>query len=159
MSVTLKTVSNGINKMLQGMRQREKALMGYFNRNVLEQYRNLQRNRWMTENVSESGIEWHKLSDDYAARKRKQFAAYPGQGTKKLVATNRLFKSVIGPGKDFRKVVTARGLYIATVTPYAKYVDEDRSFTTWSKKSEQELKLSVARFIFKGILKQSAELL
>lgn len=158
MSVTLRTVSDGINKILRGMRQREKALMGYFNRNVLEQYRNQQRKRWMTENASE-GQTWAALSPLYASRKRRQFAGYPGKGTKKLVATNRLFESVIGPGKDFRKVVTARGLYIATVTPYAKYVDEDRSFTTWSKKSEQELKLSVARFIFKGILKQSAELL
>ena len=133
--------------------------MGYFNRNVLEQYRNQQRKGWMTENVSETGKEWDKLDQTYAKRKLTQFASYPGGGRFKLVATNRLFESVIGPGKDFRKVVTPRGLYIATVTPYAKYVDKDRNFTTWSKKSERERSLSVAQFVFKGILKQSAELL
>jgi hypothetical protein len=140
------------------MRQRERALVGYFNRNVLEQYRNLQRKRWITENASE-GQEWAALNPTYSARKRRQFASYPGRGTKKLVATNRLFRGVIGPGEDFRKVVTSRGLYIATITPYAKYVNEDRNFTDWSTRSEHELKVSVAQFIFKGILKQSAELI
>jgi len=158
MSVSLKTVSNGINKYLNVMRQRERALIGYFNRNVLEQYRNLQRKRWMTENASE-GQPWAALNPLYASRKRRQFASYPGKGTKKLVATNRLFESVIGPGADFRKIVSSRGLYIATVTPYSKYVNEERSFTGWSKKSEHEIKMNIAQFIFKGIQKQSAELL
>jgi len=158
MSASLKTVSNGITRMLNGMRQREKALQGYFSRNVLEQYRNLQRRRWMTENASE-GQPWAALNSAYASRKRRQFASYPGRGTKKLVATNRLFESVIGPGKDFRKIATARGLYVATVTPYAKYVDEDRNFTTWSKQSIGEINRGIAQFIFKGIYKQAAELI
>ena len=158
MSASIKTVSDGITKMLRGMRQREKALMGNFNRNLLEKYRNQQRKRWMTENASE-GQPWAALDPTYASRKRRQFAGYPGRGTKKLIATNRLFESVIGPGKDFRKIVTPRGLYIATVTPYAKYVSEDRNFTDWSQRSIRERNKGIADFIFKGILRQSAELL
>lgn len=158
MSAALTTVSDGITKMLKGMRQREKALQSYLNRNVLEQYRNLQRRRWMTENASE-GTPWSSLNPDYARRKLRVFAAYPGAGTKKLVATGKLYQSVIGPGEGFRKIATPRSLYIATTVGYAKYVDEKRSITEWGDQSIAEIRLSVAQFVFKAILKQSAEIL
>jgi hypothetical protein len=157
MSIALTTVSDGITKMLKGMRQREKALQGYLNRNVVEQYRALQRRRWMTENASE-GQPWLALNPGYAARKRRIYASFEGAGTKKLIATGKLYKSVIGPGEGFRKVVTPRTLYLATTVGYAKYVDEKRSITEWSKDSVAEIRLSIAGFIFKGILKQSSEL-
>jgi hypothetical protein len=159
MSVKLSTVSDGITKMLKGMRQRERALQSFLNKNVLEQYRNIQRKRWMSENLSESGIKWTRLNAAYARRKRKQYAAYEGGGTKMLIATGKLYKSVIGPGDGFRKITTPRTLYLATTVDYARFVDEARSFTEYSPESVREIRLSVAKFVFKGILKQSAEIL
>lgn len=157
MSVTV--VGAGITKYLNGLRTREKALQGFLNRNLLEIYRNLQRRRWMTENVSEAGKEWTALNPGYAARKRKLFATYPGKGTKKLVATSNLFLSVIGPGKGFRKVTTPRSLYVGTTVEYAKYVNEARSFTEWSDRSQKEMTGAVARFIFKNELKNTPRIL
>ena len=159
MSASLTTVTDGISQVFKGMLQREKALQSYLNRNVLEQYRNIQRKRWMTENLSESGIKWTRLNVNYAKRKRKIYAAYEGSGTKMLVATGKLYKSVIGPGEGFRKIVTPRSLYLATTVEYAPHVNDARSFTEYSPASIREIRLSVARFIFKGILKQSAEIL
>ena len=159
MSASLTTVTDGISQVFKGMLQREKALQSYLNRNVLEQYRNIQRKRWMTENLSESGIKWTRLNVNYAKRKRKIYAAYEGSGTKMLIATGKLYKSVIGPGEGFRKIVTPRSLYLATTVEYAPHVNDARSFTEYSPASIREIRLSVARFIFKGILKQSAEIL
>jgi len=158
MSASLTTVSDGITRMLKGMRQREKALQSHLNRNVLEQYRAIQRRRWMTENASE-GQPWLALNPGYALRKKRQFAAYPGAGTKKLIATNKLFKSVIGPGEGFRKIVTPRSLLLSTTVEYAPHVNEVRSFTEYSRQSIAEIRNGVAQFIFKGILKQTAEIL
>lgn len=148
----LETLSRGITNYLKGLRQRERALQGFLNRNVLEMYRNLQRRRWMTENASE-GNAWAALNPGYAARKKKVYAGYPGKGTKKLIATNTLFLSVIGPGKGFRKVTTPRSLIIATTVEYAPYVNEIRPFTEWSKRSQKEITGAVAKFIFKNELK------
>lgn len=159
MSATLSTVSDGISKMLRGMRQRERAMQGYLNRNVLEQYRNIQRERWMTEGKSEGGVKWTRLNAAYARRKRKIYAQYEGAGTKMLIATGKLFKSVIGPGEGFRKVVTPTRLYLATTVDYASYVNEARNFSTLGPESEHEIKQGIAQFLFKGILKQSRELL
>lgn len=148
----LETVRAGITNYLKALRQREKALQGFLNRNVLEMYRNLQRRRWMTENASE-GKAWMPLNPGYAARKKKVYAGYPGKGTKKLIATNTLFLSVIGPGKGFRKVTTPRSLWIATTIEYAQHVDDARSFTQWSKRSQKEITGAVADFVFKNKLK------
>jgi len=153
----LQTVTAGITKYLKGLRQRERALEGYLNRNVLRQYQNLQRKRWITENVSE-GKEWAKLNPTYAAWKKKRFATYPGGGTKKLIASGTLFVSVIGPGKGFRKVTTPRSLYLATTIEYARHVNEARPFDQWSDRSRKEILNGISRFIFKGIQKSVSDL-
>ncbi len=157
MSVTLKTVSDGINKMLQGMLKRERALEGYFNRTILAEYKNLQRKRWMTENVSEDAPQWAALDPLYVIRKLGKYASYPGMGRRKLIATGRLYQSVIGMGPDFHKVVTNRGVRLYTSVPYAMAVDRDRPFTEWSEKSERMIKRRVAQFVFKNIIHRSAE--
>ena len=157
MSANLSTVKDGINQYLRGVRQRRSALQGYLNRNVLEQYRNAQRKRWMTENASE-GTVWTRLNPGYASRKKKQFAAYEGRGTKMLIATNKLFKSVIGPGNGFRKVTTPKTLTLSTSVEYAKHVDEARSFTGFGAKTMSEIYGGIAKFIFKGILKDVADI-
>lgn len=150
--ITTKTIYNGAQKTLRDMLTRERALQSYLNRNVVEQYRNIQRKRWMTQGDSE-GSPWRALDPVYAARKKRVFAGYPGGGTKMLIATNRLITGVIGPGGDFRKVTTPRSITIGTVTPYAKYVDEERTFTSFSSASLREIYTGIGQFLFKGIVR------
>jgi hypothetical protein len=150
--ITTKFIVKDAQKVLGDMLKRERAMQSYFNRNLLEQYRNIQRKRWMTQGESE-GSPWRALNPDYAARKKRVYASYPGGGTKMLIATNRLITGVVGPGGDFRKVTTPRSITLSTVTPYAKYVDEDRTFTKFGAKSLQEIYKGIGDFLFKGILK------
>jgi len=149
MKLSVLTVKEGVTRQLEGYLKRANAIEGYFNRVVVEQYRNIQRQRWMTENASE-GQMWEPLSPKYAKAKKSRFASYEGAGTKMLIATGKLKKSVIGPGEGFRKVTTPRSLTISTSVEYATHVNEDRSFTTYSEKSLNEIRRGVARFLFKN---------
>jgi len=141
------------------MLQRERALEGYFNRYILAEYKNLQRKRWMTENQSEDAPQWAPLDPLYVIRKLKKYGSYPGMGRRKLVATGRLYQSVIGVGDEFHKVVTNRGVRLYTSVPYAMRVDHDRPFTNWSDASEKMLKKRVANFVFKAITNRAAGIL
>lgn len=147
--------NDGITRQLQGYINRANALEGYLNRVVVEQYRNIQRSRWMTENASE-GDRWEALNPSYAARKRKAYARYEGSGTKMLIATGKLFKAVIGPGAGFRKITTPRSLTISVSgVDYAEYVDEARTFTTYSDKSVREIREGVARFVIRNQIRMA----
>lgn len=136
---------------LEGIVSRAKASRTFLNRNVLGWYRNVQRTRWMTENNSE-GTQWTALNPAYKKRKLTQFRGYPGNGNTMLMATGALFKSVIGPGPGFRKVVTDRQLIIGTSIPYASYVDEVRTFTTYGEESRRELLTQYAKFLAWGTI-------
>jgi hypothetical protein len=155
----LTVVSRGIEKQLQRYLDREAALQSYLNKNVVEQYRNIQRRRWMTENVSEDPKGWPSLNTQYAERKRKLFASYPGRGTKMMIRTGDLFESVIGPGKGFRKITTPRSLIISTTNPYAADANAMRDFTSYSAKTRADLYLGIAAFIFRGIQKRAGEVI
>lgn len=122
------------------------------NRNVVRAYQNLQRKRWMTENESE-GRKWEPLNPTYAKAKRKKWAAAPGGGRKMLIASGKLYQSVIGPGEGFRKVATPRQLIISTSVEYAVHVNEARPFTRWSRESIAEFQRMIKDFIFKNKLK------
>lgn len=54
-----------------------------------------QSKRWITEGASE-GVKWAPLNAKYAEWKKRQFAGYPANGEKMLIATGRLAESVIG---------------------------------------------------------------
>lgn len=116
----------------------------YANTVLVQKYVNAQRQRWMTENRSE-GRQWDRLNDDYAKRKRKQFSAYPGRGTKMLIATNNLFESVT---EKFQKVVTRKSLIIRISGPeYAPYVDEKRNFTRWGNKTISNMRQGWLKYV------------
>ena len=150
MSARLRTISDGVQKRLKGLIDREKAMQGFLNRDVVEAYRNIQRKRWVTENASEAGESgrWTALNADYARAKLKRFAGYEGGGKRMLIATGKLYKSVIGPGAGFRKVATNKSLTISTSVEYAQHVDEARSFTTYGKDSIRGLRTMIRNFMF-----------
>ena len=149
--ITVQVKSAGVEEWLKNLTLRSNSLTSFLNKNVVAQYRNLQRKRWMTENQSEAGTPpWMPLNPTYRTRKLKQFQSYPGRGTKMLVATNTLFKSVIGPGEGFRKIVTPKQLILGTTIPYATHVDELRTFTTWGDESRKIFSEMITDYIFKN---------
>lgn len=155
--ISLKKLSNGIEKNLQAKLQRANSLQSFLNRNVYAMYQNFQRTRWMTEGSSE-GQQWAPLSPTYAKYKLKRYSEYPGGGSKMLIATQKLFNSVVGPGQGQRKVVTNRQLTIYTNTDYANFVDEKRNFTKWSSNSMIIFYNAITSYVFKNILTDEAKI-
>jgi len=158
-TISLKTIEKGITDRLNGMLAREKAMQSFLNKNIVELYRNVQRARWMTENSTE-GQTWTALNPNYKKWKLVRFAQFEGGGQLMLIATGKLYKSVIGPGAGFRKVVTPRSLIISTNVDYAKHVDEGgkhvvaRPFTKYSEESKKLFRKAIAGFLFRGTITQ-----
>jgi len=148
--VNLTVTNNGVSLALTALIDRGRSMQSFLNRNIYRIYQNAQRTRWMTENESEGG-RWKGLNAKYERYKRKRFASYEGAGTKMLIATNRLYKSVIGPGNGQRKIVTNSSMVISTNVGYAKYVDDARSFSTWGPEFRAKIKQSIGDFIMYNI--------
>jgi len=145
----IEKLSNGIEKQLNGYVQRANAVEGYLNRVVVEQYRNIQRKRWQTQNASE-GTSWDPVTIDYGNWKRVAFADYEGAGLKLMIATGNLMRGVIGPGEGFRKVSTPRSLTLSTTVPYAGFANEARTFSTYSTESIQMITRGITSFIVRN---------
>lgn len=139
-----------INSRLDGIVSRGKSLRSYLNRVVYKQYQQAQIRRWNTENKSE-GAQWKPLNSDYAAYKRKKYASYPYSGSRLLVATGTLLKSVVGlDPKYHRKIVTNTGITIMTTLEYAPYVAKTRPFMKWSRQTKREIIDGMKRYLFTG---------
>lgn len=150
MKPSLKVTSNGASLKIGTMLDRAESMRSFLNDNIYRIYQNAQRDRWMTVNNSQ-GKEWRALDPVYAVLKRKIYATYEGGGTKMLIATGRLYKSVIGPGQGQRKIVTNRSLYIATGVEYAGFVDEVRPFTTWGDPFRKKVSKAISDFVMYNI--------
>lgn len=149
MAKGIKTVKQGITEQIKAMSKRASALDPFIQSQVMRMVMNAQTKRWITQNRSE-GTEWSPLNPDYAKRKLKQYANYPGGGRKILIATGALFESVTKFPPGF-KIVYKNTLTLFTPVPYAKYVDEARTFTTWSPNTRKRINTAVSRFVFKNI--------
>jgi len=148
--ISMSKLSNDISRRLDGMTVRSQAgLQAYLARNVYKQYQKAQMKRWQTQGSSGTG-QWAELSEAYAATKRVKFASYPGHGVTLLVATNRLQKSVIGTSGEHRLMVAERSIRIATVVPYAEYVNDARQFEKLGEKTTREILNGIKRFLAKG---------
>lgn len=149
MKPSLKVTSSGASMKLETMLDRGKSMQSFLNRNIYQIYQSAQRERWMTENSSQSGNgqRWERLDPTYAKRKRRIYASYEGGGSKMLVATGKLYKAVVGPGQGQRKIVTNSKLYISTNVPYAGNVDDARSFASWSPAFRARVMKAITDFI------------
>ena len=145
-------VLSGIEDQMKKMLDRSNRMQAYLDRIVYRQYQNAQRERWITENASE-GTPWAALNKRYKEYKKKAFASYPGGGSKMLIATGELFKSVIGPGGSHRKTATDKQLAIYWTTPYAVAVGDIRPFNVFSQKTMNGIYSGLAKFIIEGELR------
>jgi len=145
-------ISSGIEDQLKGMVDRSRDMTSYLNRVVYQQYKNAQRQRWITEGSSE-GPKWKALNKGYAKSKLTRFASYPGGGRHILIATGELQKSVIGPGGGHRKIVTDHSIEINWTTDYADKVNDVRPFSAFGNKTNQEIYDGIAKFLISGLMR------
>lgn len=150
----IKALNNTITEALEAMVSRASFTSGFLTRVVYPDYQNAQRTRWINENSGEdfAGGAWPALNVKYAEQKKKRFADYEGSGSKMLIATNRLQKSVIGPGEDHQRVIDATSIRINTRVPYAVYVDSVRSFSGWSPIFYSKIYKKYSDYIAKNII-------
>jgi hypothetical protein len=171
MATGITRTEKGITDRLDGMLNRSKGLRSFLNRNIYRMYQDVQKERWMTENVSE-GTKWKENSSfptfanwepegspfrkfwpqGYAQYKLYKYQNAPLKGRSVMVATGDLFQSVIGPGKGFRKVIEDRSITILTSIPYAKDADDVRTFTTYSLQTRKRFRKAIAQFVFNNFL-------
>lgn len=151
MSASIKTLVSGVKGRLKGLVERggrDEALISFLNVPVTNAYKEIQRRRWETENVSE-GQQWSLLKDArYKKWKSVTYGSDPTTGRPLLVASGRLKGSIIGTSREFKKVATRKGLTITTSVPYAAGVDQLRSFTTYSRETREGLRKMVRDFMF-----------
>jgi hypothetical protein len=72
-----------------------------------------------------------------------------------MIATNSLFKSVIGPGNGFRAIMTPRQFIVLTSVEYAREADERRTFMSWSDGTMKEFRRMISQYVFKDRVKGS----
>lgn len=149
------SISKGIEDQLNKMVQNANLVPGYLDRVVYKQYQVAQRKRWETENddVFSEGGAWRALDPVYEKYKRKKFSQYRGGGTKLLIATGRLFEGVIGPGSDHGRIVQENEIIVTTTVPYAKYVDEERTFSKFSPAFYSDLYSGLKDYLIKSLVR------
>ena len=136
MKMSFKVKHDRVTKHLEAMVKNTEgqSLKAFFNRQFYPEYQEAQIKRWKTEGASQ-GDEWDSLNPIYKKYKLKAFAKFPYSGRRMMIAEGLLFPSVVGESGGYhRKLISKDGIRIATVLDYALYVDDARSFSTWSKK-------------------------
>jgi hypothetical protein len=152
--ITYKQLEKNIENDLLQMVRRAHDFRGLFNRVLYPMFKKAQLARWSTENSSE-GQKWAPLNAKYREYKLDKFKESPPyNGTKMLIATNRLIDSVIGPSADHRKIVEPKRLIISTTVPYAKYVNEKRNFTHFGRITENRILNVVRLYVMKNKVTQ-----
>lgn len=147
--ITLKGIKKDVTRSLDEMMKRSGNASYFLQRVVLPKYIQAQTKRWQTENSSE-GTRWAKLTPAYKERKRTRFAAFPGQGTKTMIATSRLVNAVLLRNPSGRKMISRNKLMIAVDVDYAEYADEERTFTQFSRRFLKDIGTSYKTYVVTG---------
>ena len=153
--ITIEVKADQISDYFKGLTMRTDSLRLFLERNVYKAYQNIQRKRWMTQNTSE-GEQWETLkSKSYINWKKLHYRADEA-GRPILIASGKLFRSVVGPaGKDGHKMVaTNTSLIVGTSVEYAPMVNQtQRKFTGYSQTTINELETMISDFVFKNIVR------
>lgn len=152
-SAKITALEDGIKKSLDGMISRGKSTSSYLNRNLLQQFKDAQNQRFQTLNSSQ-GSTWAPTTQKYSNYKRKKFASYPGAGNALMVATGRLAAGAMGQdASNYYKTVTDRsftfGINLGTL-PYAKYPGVRRPFMSFSDDTLVDWYTGIQQYITKG---------
>jgi len=167
MKATYKKFSDGIKDRLDAMLSDGMDMRQLFARTIYPDYQKKQIRRWQKRSASE-GTTWDSLDKDYKKRKKTLFYDMPYRGRKDLIATGRLFASVVGatddktlsrtggkPG-DHRKIIKRLRMEIYTMVPYAGFVSERFDIMGFSDKTWDEWQGEMERYL-SGKHKQSSK--
>lgn len=146
--VTLESLHDNVTKRLQSMVDKTKSMQTYFARVAYPRYQRTQIERWMSENQSQMG-KWKPLTSLYARQKLSKYSGYDYGGTKMLIGTGILFKSVVGPGDGHGAKFTNTSMEIKTTVSYAPYVAAHRPFMEFSKATVQAWKKDMQEYVTK----------
>lgn len=131
MDVKLRKVQSTVDKKLSGMIKKFKSGQAFLQMQIYPRYLEHQQFRWQTENWGA----WKDLNSDYAEKKKRVYASYPGGGIRMMIATGRTINAVLGRNKFHRKIVTEKSLIVGIggTEPdgdleYAKYAGAMRPF-------------------------------
>lgn len=116
---------------------------------ILPQYIKAQMLRWQTKNVHKwfTGGEWKKLNPAYEKYKKRRFMAFPGKGTKMLVAEGRLLSATLLQNRNYSRSDIREGkLFVSTTLDYAEHVDKVRTITAFSQDFQDDLRDRVKRY-------------
>lgn len=149
----LQKTSDGITQSLLAMLDRGRSAGAYLDRVVWPKYQAAQIQRWETENASQ-GDTWKQLNPDYEKKKKVKFAAYPGAGQVKMVATSRLAQGAQGRNTEyFMRTVDESSIQVAinlSTLPYASYAAKSRPFMSFSAATLDEWTHGLAAYVMRG---------
>ena len=113
-------------KNLRAMIARGKSSRTFLQKHAYPTYIKAQMKRFSSENSSQ-GQQWAPLNPKYAAYKLNKYASATGGGRKIMIATGKLYKSIIGAGDGHFKVITDKEMIVGTSIPYATFPARTRS--------------------------------
>ncbi len=150
MDARITQLEQGIRFRLDGMVQRGKSTSAYLNRNLLEQFKNAQRERFQTENSSQQG-KWEPLDARYLKRRMRKF---PASGKAILVRTQRMAKGAQGLDSSYYYKTVSDNSFVFGINlgalPYAKYPGMVRPFMSFKKETLEEWHKGIGDYIFRG---------
>jgi hypothetical protein len=158
MHAGLKQTENKITKKLDDMVKRGRSGRYFITKEVYPRYQEYQVMRWKTENWGK----WPKLNPEYAKKKLVKHAGDPGQGRVMMIATSRLYGSVVGrvsngtpPTRGLEhhfRVITDTSLIVGISETegemqYAKRANASRPFFGFKPDFKKTLKDRYARYM------------
>lgn len=146
---SLEIVEDTALKNLRAMIKRGKSTRTFLQLKAYPIYIKAQMKRWMTENSSQ-GTAWAPLNKKYAEYKLKKYGAAVGGGKKMMIATGRLYQSIIGAGDGHFKLITDSAMIVGTTLDYAKYAASKRPFQKFNKDMIAQLKADWIKYMIKG---------
>lgn len=145
----LEVVEGQALKNLRSMIARGKSSRTFLQKHAYPAYLGAQRKRFQTENKSQSQ-QWAALNPKYAAYKVNKYASAPGGGRKIMIATGKLYKSIIGEGDGHFKLITDKEMVVGTSIPYATFPARTRSIMKFNPDFIRRLKEQWSQYLISG---------
>ena len=141
-------LSDGVSDRLNKMVEAGRSAKAFMTRNVFPRSQEYQMVRW----ASEDSGGWAPLNEKYAAYKKIKYAAFPGGGTKTMIATGELMNSVlVKAGSHGAAIFTDTGINISiNGLKYASFANEKRNFTSCSPVFILQIKQDLATYMSGG---------
>ena len=140
MDVKLKKLEDKVSTSLEALKARGKSGRTFINAYAYPKYIEHQMLRWDSQNWGS----WPALNPKYAEYKKRKFAQFPGQGERMMIATGKLYQSVIGENRKYHvKIITENELIVGikfggkNEMEYARFANELRPFMSFKESNDK----------------------